>query len=91
MQAVLLTEDVDIIVQHVTGMLQSLVKRHTQPQAGKASSSATLYGDKAVSAQWCLTSVALNLNLLPARFAQQAVAEQVCNEHCHHTSLAFLT
>lgn len=55
MQAVLLTQDVDIIVQHIKGVLQTLSKKH-KPQAPKASNPdySPMYGDKAVSG-WCCT------------------------------------
>jgi hypothetical protein len=51
-QAVLLTEDVDIIVQHLAGVLQSLAKKQQGSTRGKASSPecSALYGEKTVSA-----------------------------------------
>lgn len=52
LQAVLLTEDVGIIVQHLTGVLQSLTKKQQAPTRAGASSAAgsAVYVDKTVSA-----------------------------------------
>lgn len=57
MQAVLLTQDVDIIVQHIKGVLQTLSKKH-KPQGPNASNPdcSPMYGDKAVSG-WCCADV----------------------------------
>lgn len=51
-QAVLLTEDVDIIVQHLTGVLQSLAKKQQGSTKAIISSPncSTLYGNQEVSA-----------------------------------------
>jgi hypothetical protein len=51
-QAVLLTEDVEIIVQHVTGVLLNLAKRHApkpSPSSSSRTAGGTTYGDQAVS------------------------------------------